>query len=312
MCIPLRVILLINLLLFSTSLPGIAKPADTAIGLKDNRYFIDVPEGEINTFLEWSPNFPDIMAAHRGGGFLPGFPENVIATMDNSLRFAPALLEIDIHRTSDGVLILMHDDTLDRTTTGSGLVAETDWATIQTLYAVDNFGDPTSFKIPTLQETLEWGNDRALFALDLKADDFTADVIELVSDLGVEDDVMFFADNIEQMLAAYALNPNIHFSLFMTSDTREELVNAVADSPIPLESLTAFTLAPTTDPAYNQALNDQGIISIFGAFIPEYELSREDAIALYQTLIDQGVDSISTDRPPDLGAALGYEPQPAR
>lgn len=308
----LRVLLLINLLLISISFPGIAKPADTVIGLKDNRYFIDVPEGEINTFFEWSPDFPEIIAAHRGGGFLPGFPENVIATMDNSLRFGPTLLEIDIHRTSDGVLILMHDDTLDRTTTGSGLVAETDWATIQTLHAVDNFGNPTSFRIPTLQETLEWGRNRALFALDLKADDFVADVIGLVTDLGAEDDVMFFADNIEQMLEAYALNPNIHFSLFMTPDTREDLVNAVADSPIPLESLTAFTVAPTTDPAYNQALHRQGIVSIFGAFIPEYELSQEDAIALYQDLIDQGVDSISTDRPPDLGAALGYEPQPAR
>ena len=276
----LRVLLLTNLLLLSIGLPGIAKPADdTVIGLKDNRYFIDVPEGEINTFLEWNPDFPEIMAAHR---------------------------------TSVGVLILMLDDSLDRTTSGSGLVAETDWATIQTLYAVDNFGNPTSFSIPTLQETLEWGRNRALFALDLKADDFMADVIDLVTELGAEDDVMFFADSVEQMQEAYALNPNMHFSLFMTPETREELVNAVADSPIPLESLTAFTLAPTTDPAYNQALNDQGIISIFGAFIPEYELSQEDAIAVYQDLIEQGVDSISTNRPDDLGAALGYEPQPAR
>ena len=61
----LRVLLLTNLLLLSIGLPGIAKPADdTVIGLKDNRYFIDVPEGEINTFLEWNPDFPEIMAAH--------------------------------------------------------------------------------------------------------------------------------------------------------------------------------------------------------------------------------------------------------
>ncbi|MEM9005908.1 MAG: glycerophosphodiester phosphodiesterase family protein [Cyanobacteria bacterium P01_F01_bin.86] len=289
-----------------------SKTVDAVFGLKDNRYFIDVPEGEINTFFEWRPNFPELIAAHRGSGFLPGFPENVIASMDNSLRFGPTILEIDIQRTSDGVLILMHDDTLDRTTTGSGLVAETDWATIQTLHAVDSFGTPTSFKIPTLQETLEWGQNRALFALDLKADDFVAEVIGLVTDLEVEDDVMFFADNVEQMLKVYGLNPNIHFALLMTPDTREDLVNAVADSPISLESLTAFTVAPTTDPAYNQALHDRGIVSIFGAFIPEYELSEEDAISLYQHLIDQGVDSISTNRLPDLGVALGYEPQPAR
>ena len=301
-----------NLLLTSTSFPGMTQPVDAIVGLKDNRYFIDIPEGEINTFFEWRPDFPELIAAHRGGGFLPGFPENVIASMDNSLRFGPTILEIDIQRTSDGVLILMHDDTLDRTTTGNGLVAETDWSTIQTLHAVDSFGNSTSFRIPSLQETLDWGHHRALFALDLKADDCVAEVIDLVTDLEAEDAVIFFADNVEQMLKVYDLNPNIHFALLITPDTREDLVNAVADSPIPLESLTAFTVAPTIAPAYNQALHDRGIISIFGAFIPEYELSREDAIALYQNLIDQGVDSISTNRLPDLGAALGYEPQPAR
>ncbi len=230
--------------------------------------------------------------------------------MDNSLRFGPTIMEIDIQRSLDGVLLLMHDDTLDRTTTGSGLVAETDWATIQTLNAVDNFGKTTSFGIPSLKETLEWGNDRALFALDLKADDFVDEVIGLVTDLEAEDDVFFFADSVDQMLAVYNLNPDIHFALFMTPDTREDLVTAVDESPIPLESLTAFTVAPTTDPAYNQALHDQGITSIFGAFIPEFGLSQEDAISLYQDLTSQGVDSISTNRVPDLGAALGYEPQP--
>ncbi|MEM9005173.1 MAG: glycerophosphodiester phosphodiesterase family protein [Cyanobacteria bacterium P01_F01_bin.86] len=288
------------------------KSVDTVVGLKDDRYFIDVPEGEINTFFEWRPDFPELIAAHRGGGFLPGFPENVIASMENSLRFGPTILEIDIQRTLDGVLILMHDDTLDRTTTGSGVIAETDWSTIQTLHAVDTFGNPTPYRIPTLQETLEWGRNRALFALDLKADDFVAEVVGMVMDLDVEDDVIFFAETVEQMLKVYSLNPNIHFALLMTPDTREDLVNAVADSPIPLESLTAFTVAPTIAPAYNQALHDQGIVSIFGAFIPEYELSEENAITLYQHLIDQGVDSISTNRLPDLGAALGYEPQPAR
>lgn len=306
----LRSLLPTTLLLALAIFPSTAKAADQIIGVEDNRYFIDVPDGEINTFFDWTADFPELIAAHRGGGFLPGFPENVIETMDNSLRFGPTIMEIDIQRTLDGVLMLMHDDTLDRTTTGSGLVADTDWTTIQTLNAVDNFGTATSFSIPSLQETLEWGNDRALFALDLKADAFVDEVIGLVTDLDAEDDVFFFADSVDQMLEVYDLNPDIHFALFMTPDTREDLVTAVEESPIPLESLTAFTVAPTTDSAYNEALHDQGIVSIFGSFIPEFGLSQEEAVSLYQDLTSQGVDSISTNRVPDLGLALGYESQP--
>ena len=307
----LRSLLPTTLLLALAMFPSAVEATQQTVGLKDNRYFIDVPDGEINRFFEWTPDFPRLMGVPRGGGLLlPGFPENVIATMDNSMRFGPNLLEIGVQQTSDGVLILMNDDTLDRTTTGSGLIAGTDWATIQTLNAVDNFGRVTDFAIPSLQETLEWGNDRALFAIDIGSQDFLADVVELVTALDAEDDVVIFAHSVEQMLAVYALNPDIHFILEMTADTREELVAAVDASPIPLASLTALTIDPPADPDYNQALHDQGIVSIVGALFAEIELSWEDAIALYQDLISQGADSVGTNRSDEVGAALGYEPQP--
>lgn len=303
----LRSLLAATVLLSLSSFAVKVNAAD--IGLDGNRYFINVPEGQINNFFQWSPDFPEIIAAHRGGGFLPGFPENAIETMENTLRFGPAIMEIDIQRTRDGVLMLMHDSFLDRTTTGSGVIAETDWTDIQNLNLVDNFGNVTPYKVPSFQQVLEWGNDRALFALDLKADAFLNEVVGLVTDLGAEDDIFLFADSLDQMLEAYALNSNIHFALFMTPDTRESLVNEIDTSPIPLESVTAFTVAPETDPAYNQALHERGVVSIFGSFIPEFGLSQDEAIILYQDLIAQGVDSISTNRVPDLGLALGYQPQ---
>lgn len=277
-----------------------------SVGVSSDGYFIDVPEGSMSNFLRWTPNFPRIAAAHRGGGFLPNWPENAIETMANSVRYAPCIMEIDIQRSSDGVLFLMHDDTLNRTTTGSGLVSEATWQEIQQLYLVDNFGTATSYRIPSLAETLEFGNDRMVFALDLKADDAVDEVVDLVSEMGAEDDVFFFADSVEQMVRVYERNPEIHFALYLTSDSRQLLVDQVIASPIPLERLTAFTVAPEADPEYNDALHNLGIVSIFGAFIPEYGVTTSEAIAVYNDLMSKGVDSISTNRIPDLGAALGY------
>ena len=64
-----------------------------------------------------------IVAAHRGGPSA-GFPENAVLTFENTLRQVPAVLELDIARTRDGVLVLMHDETVDRTTTGTGRVGD--------------------------------------------------------------------------------------------------------------------------------------------------------------------------------------------
>jgi glycerophosphoryl diester phosphodiesterase len=62
----------------------------------------------------------------------------------------------------------MHDKTLDRTTTGSGMVSEADYEALKDVLLIDNEGDTTGYRIPTLKEALEWGRDQVLFTLDVK------------------------------------------------------------------------------------------------------------------------------------------------
>ncbi len=82
--LPCRVLLPTKLLLAFAIFPDAACMANETIGLKANRYFIDILEREINAFFAWRPDFPKLIAAHRGGGFLPGFPENILASMDHT------------------------------------------------------------------------------------------------------------------------------------------------------------------------------------------------------------------------------------
>jgi len=80
--------------------------------------------------LSWP--FPHLLA-HRGGGSLA--PENTLAALRAAVRHGFRAVEFDAKLTRDGVTILMHDDTLDRTTNGRGPIARADWHVLQRLDA---------------------------------------------------------------------------------------------------------------------------------------------------------------------------------
>src|SRR4051812_26195793 len=73
------------------------------------------------------------LIAHRGAS--SEAPENTLAALKLARGRGANWVEVDVKLTQDGVPILMHDDTLERTTDGTGKVADTSWATIQTLDA---------------------------------------------------------------------------------------------------------------------------------------------------------------------------------
>jgi len=76
------------------------------------------------------------------------------------------MVEIDVRETKDGRLVLMHDETIDRTTNGSGLVHEWTLDSLKTLNLKDGLGVVTTHKIPTLEEALKLAKDKILINLD--------------------------------------------------------------------------------------------------------------------------------------------------
>jgi len=103
-----------------------------------------------------------LVFAHRGGGGL--IPENTLPAFIYSSNLGADVLELDIHRTSDGELVVIHDRTVDRTTVGRGKVSEMTLAELRTLDAGAQFttdGGKTypfrgkGFKIPTLREIFD-------------------------------------------------------------------------------------------------------------------------------------------------------------
>src|SRR5262245_42200287 len=97
-----------------------SKPTSATASL----YRIDAksPDG-LKDLLSHSAESLPLVSAHRGGP-QAGFPENCIATCENTLRHTFAMLEVDPRYTKDGAIVLHHDPSLDRTTTGKGLLAD--------------------------------------------------------------------------------------------------------------------------------------------------------------------------------------------
>ena len=93
----------------------------------------------INLLLYRARKFPRPahvqIVAHRGGAALA--PENSEAAFRNAAKIGADWIEFDVHRTSDGVLVIMHDDTVNRMTNGKGYIKDMSWAQIRQLRMVN-------------------------------------------------------------------------------------------------------------------------------------------------------------------------------
>lgn len=110
------------------------------------------------------------IAAHRGGALL--WPENSLLAFRNALALGADLLETDVHLTADGGVVVLHDPTLDRTTTGRGPVRNLQLADVALLRLKARAGSVTEEPVPTLAQLLDLlASGQAELLLEIKVDD---------------------------------------------------------------------------------------------------------------------------------------------
>lgn len=126
-------------------------------------------------------NHKVIVASHRGDW--RNFPENSLEAIDNAISMGVDIVEIDVQRTKDSVLIVMHDPTLDRTTTGKGRIDESTFDYISTLRLKNGCNIRTIHKVPTLEEALVHAKGKIMVNLD-KADRYFDQVYDLIVKTG--------------------------------------------------------------------------------------------------------------------------------
>ena len=122
-----------------------------------------------------------IVVAHRGDWRYA--PENSIAAIEHSIAVGVDVVELDLQLTKDSVLIVMHDGTLNRTTTGKGNVKDWPLDSIKTLKLKNGCGIRTKHRVPTLEEALLAAKGKVLINLD-KADRYFDLVVPVLEKTG--------------------------------------------------------------------------------------------------------------------------------
>ncbi len=130
-------------------------------------------------------------------------PENTLAGLRRAIQLGADAIEVDVQASADGVPVLMHDLTVDRTTNGSGAVAE---LTLERLRALDAGGEP----VPTLAEALEITRESVLLVAEIKQLGIEERVAQVVRSGRALDGVMvwsFFPQALEEMRRAEPVLP---------------------------------------------------------------------------------------------------------
>lgn len=173
-----------------------------------------------------------LVVAHRG--LLHHAPENTLANFRACLELRLGF-EFDVQRTRDGRLVCIHDGTVDRTTGGTGKVAD---MTLEQIRALDAGGwfDPkfSGEKVPTVEEVLQliagYRQHDILVAVDLKAENVERDVVRLAEKHRVLDRLLFIGRTItEPGVRAKLLEASAKARVAVVANTAEEFPRAVSD-----------------------------------------------------------------------------------
>lgn len=252
-----------------------------------------------------------LVLAHRGGAALA--PENTLVAFQNAVNLGADALELDVHTTADGAVVVIHDDTVDRTTDGKGAVHDLTLAELRQLDAGYHFtpDDGQTFPyrgqgvtIPTLEEVLTAFPDMRV-NIEIKQTDppMEAAVKEVIDRAGAQERVLVGSEHDDVLDRFRALAPAIATSA-ATGEVRtfylaqllriSAIYRPVADAfQVPEYSGSTHVVTPSfIDAAHHH-----------GAKVHVWTVNDAETM---RRLLDMGVDGIITDRP-DVAVAVVNE-----
>lgn len=247
-----------------------------------------------------------LIASHRGGP-APGYPENAIESMQYGLDQGILVHEIDVAESRDGVLFLMHDRTLGRTTTGDGYVADTDWETIQSLNLKDNDGAITAFTAPKLSDVLLWAKQTgAIVELDKKETTSFRNIISHVRAAGAEQNAILITYNDDQAKEVARLAPDLMMTAGVNSRDHQQELEAAG---VNFDHVIAWMGISNPNPRAFEAVGRRGVETAFGTLGRAGERLDDQYWAdgnpsEFQALAAGGLTMLATDTPYRVAAAL--------
>ena len=258
-----------------------------------------------------------MVIAHQGGEWLR--PSNTLVAFDHAIELGVDVLEMDIHQTANGVIVLMHDDTVDRTTDGSGAIKEMTFAEIRALdagyYWTDDEGQSYPYRgqgitVPTLEEMFQRYPDMWMnIEIKQEAPSMVRPFCQLIQDYNMEEKILvgtFHQSTVEEFREACPhvitsmVEPEIQLFFGLNTVWLGTLFQAPgAAFQVPrTSSLPLIGEVDVVTERFVKAAHDHNI---------QVHVWTVNETAEMERMLALGVDGIITDRPDRLLALLGRE-----
>lgn len=285
---------------------------DASCRNKKCKHYINVRTTEdLRAIFKYTGDSISFLSSHRGGPE-KNFPENCIATFDNTLKHTWSVMEIDPRYTKDSVIVIHHDPTLRRNTTGHGRVSDFTLKELKKLRLKDIEGNVTNYHILTLRKVLKWAKGKTILFLDKK--DVPIEMrVKMIEECKAETYAIVMAYSFEEAKLVYRLNKNIMMQVFINSP---EKVREFDQIGVPWNNIVAFVgHKEPADPALFDMIHQKKSLCIMGTsrnidreYIDGKVSNMEELKDDYNALLRKGVDVIETDIPVSVSLVIPDQP----
>ena len=245
------------------------------------------------------------LVAHRGGAALA--PENTLAAFQNALTFGVDAVEMDVHLTQDGEVVVFHDNVLENKTDGHGNIADATWAELQMLNAAEKYPGGWSERVPisTLAEVIQVLKGKTRMQIEIKFMErnghhsrypqIEARVVDILRSAGVLDKALIISYDWGCLTTVKTLEPRLLVGTIVAPES-------LALLPIP-NQMTPFALIKTIQNLQADYLNiDSNLVTKYlvdtahanGLKVGVWTVNEP---ATMRRLAALGIDSITSDRP---------------
>lgn len=225
-----------------------------------------------------------VVIAHRGNHV--NVPENSLASYEEAIKSGADYVEIDLRTSKDGILMILHDATVDRMTNGQGNVADKTWAELQSLQLKNpKADDPTAYRIPEFREVLRLCKNRIYIYLDFKNAD-VAETWKQIQAEGMEKQIVVYLNKVPDYKKWRSVAPQMPLmtSLFDEVKNKDQLRYFLGQ--VKIEALDNIY-----DKEMVQAAQSEGVSVWLDVQSPS------EGPEAWNNALQKGVNGIQTDQP---------------
>ena len=246
-----------------------------------------------------------VTIAHQGGNKI--YPDESLLAFTNAINMGIQVIEFDVHRTKDGIIVINHDQTIDRLTNGTGLIREMSWVELQQVDGAYNWSPDgltypyrgKGIKILSLIEMMD-AFPQQLYDIEIKQHDppLEKDLCDLLRKYGVAADQAIVASFRDETLARFHdICPEVAISLPVNQGTVLYILSRVGlERLLPLDAVVA-QLPTTFSTILGQLELDRRYIEAFAKGDRQvWVWTVNDSIEM-KRLVNMGAHGIITDRP---------------